>query len=79
MSVSYEEAADLIWPESDQPSDFHRWGRVAGLNADGSAQVAVNASSVTAQCSKLCSVATGDRVLVLVMATGDNVIIGKGM
>lgn len=48
--------------------DRHETGRVEGVNADGSYQVALGGASV--RCAPYTAASTGDRVLVLVTGAG---------
>lgn len=57
--------------------DTHVIGTVRSVNTDGSYQVALNTSSVTTKCMPFCDAVTGDRVLILVMASGSCAAIAK--
>ncbi len=50
--------------------DWHTWGQVESVNADGAFSVRLNGSVGTTRCSPGCTAAVGDRVLVCCMADG---------
>lgn len=50
--------------------DWHTWGQVESVNADGAFSVRLNGSVETTRCSPGCTAAVGDRVLVCCMADG---------
>lgn len=57
--------------------DVHTTGLVKSINADGSYQVQLNASSTTTRCAAGCTAGVGDRVLVCIMANGRCVAVGR--
>lgn len=61
----------------NQKSDSHVYGRVVGVNADGSYQVQLNASSTTTRCVNCCTANIGDRVAVTIKANGKCDAIGR--
>ena len=58
-------------------ADCHIWGNVKEVNADGSYQVRLNTSSVSARCTNACDAKVGDRVLVTVRRDGRAVAIAR--
>lgn len=74
-----DDVADALGFGSAAEADAHMNGLVKSVNADGSLQVAFNDSGTTARCAKLASVSAsaGSRVLVLRMANGRCVVLGK--
>lgn len=74
--MSIEQWSDLMFPETGG-TDAHLWGSVKSVNADGSYEVQLNASSVTTRCAAGCNASVGDRVLVCIMANGRCAAISK--
>ena len=68
--------ASLLFPEG-RKQDEHVFGIVREVNADGSYQVQLNASSVTARATACCEAQVGSRVLVLIMRNGRCVATAK--
>lgn len=58
-------------------ADCHIWGNVKEVNADGSYQVRLNTSSVSARCANACDAKVGDRVLVTVRRDGRAVAVAR--
>ena len=59
-----DDVADAFGFPAKRPPSEPCYGMVAAVNADGSYQVRLNASSVTTRCANCCTAAVGDRVLV---------------
>lgn len=76
MAVSMDDAAAIMWGCETTTQERHAWGTVVSANADGTLEVALNASGTATTCAKTCQANKGDRVLVLIMQTGA-VVIGK--
>lgn len=74
--MSIEKWSDLMFPEG-VGRDAHLWGSVKSVNSDGSYEVQLNTSSVTARCAAGCTANVGDRVLVCIMANGRCVAIAR--
>ncbi len=74
--VTVDDVAAMMLPRN-KAREFHCWGVVESVNADGSYQVQLNDSSVTTRCAACVSAAAGSRVLVLVMANGQCVALAK--
>lgn len=74
--MSVEQWSDLMFPEKEG-RDAHVYGSVKSVNADGSYEVRLNASSVTTRCVACCTASVGDRVLVLVKANGRCDAVGR--
>lgn len=74
--MSIEQWSDLMFPEQEG-GDAHVYGSVKAVNADGSYEVQLNASSVTTRCAPCCTALVGDRVLVLIKANGKCDAIGR--
>lgn len=53
------------------------YGRVVGVNSDGSYQVQLNASSTTTRCVNCCTANVGDRVAVAIKANGKCDAVGR--
>lgn len=68
--------AKLLFPEG-RKQDEHVFGIVREVNSDGSYQVQLNASSVTARATACCEAQVGSRVLVLIMRNGRCVATAK--
>lgn len=74
--VSLERIADTLFPQP-QKGNSTAYGSVESVNADGSYQVKLNASSTTTRAARLCDASAGDRVLVLIQANGHCAAIGR--
>lgn len=74
--VTGHDAFELFFEQGGQ-RESHTWATVKAVNSDGTADVMLNPSTAT-RASCLCSVKTGDRVLVLVFNQGA-VILGKAV
>lgn len=74
--MNLDDVAAALLPQ-DKPRDSHVYGRVESVNADGSYEVKLNASSVTARCSACCTASAGDRVLVVIKADGKCAAVGR--
>lgn len=53
-----------------KPTDWHTWGQVEKIEADGAYSVRLNGAVETTRCAAGCTAAVGDRVLVCCMANG---------
>lgn len=74
--MSIEQWSDLMFPDKEG-KDVHVYGSVRAINADGSYEVQLNASSVTTKCTACCTAIVGDRVLVCIKADGRCAAIGR--
>lgn len=74
--MSVEKWSDLLFSGA-AGRDSHVYGSVESVNADGSYEVRLNASGVTARCAACCTASAGDRVLVVVKADGKCAAIGR--
>lgn len=74
--VSLERIADTLFPQPEKGNST-AYGSVESVNADGSYQVKLNASSTTTRAARLCDASAGDRVLVLIQANGHCAAIGR--
>lgn len=74
--MSVEKWSDLLFPGGGG-RDSHVYGSVESVNPDGSYEVRLNASGVTARCAACCTASAGDRVLVVVKADGKCAAIGR--
>lgn len=74
--MNIEQWSDLMFPDKDG-KDVHVYGSVRAINADGSYEVQLNASSVTTKCTACCTAIVGDRVLVCIKADGRCAAIGR--
>ena len=70
MSVTLDLVARAFGLTEKPKQDTHVIGTVRSVNSDGSYQVALNTSSITTKCMPFCDAKAGDRVLILVMASG---------
>lgn len=57
--------------------EFHAIGRVVGINADGSCQVAINRSTIDVRCAAFADVSVGDTAIVLFTEDGRGYAIGS--
>ncbi|MDO4290272.1 MAG: hypothetical protein Q4C41_03465 [Eggerthellaceae bacterium] len=71
-----DQIAALIFQNKGQ-REFHMWGVVASVNADGSYEVRLNDSDITTRCARCVAAQAQDRVLVLVMGNGQCVAMAK--
>lgn len=74
--MNLDDVAAALLPE-DRPRDSHAYGRVESVNADGSYEVHLNASSATVRCAACCTASAGDRVLVVIKADGKCAAVGR--
>lgn len=71
------EKALRIKPSDDLGSDYHTYGLVESVNADGSYQVRLDGAPCATRCANTCTVSAGDRALVLVKSDGKCAVVGR--
>lgn len=69
MPVNLDNAAAALGL-GRKPTDWHTWGQVEKIEADGAYSVRLNGAVETTRCAAGCTAAVGDRVLVCCMANG---------
>lgn len=74
--TTLNEIAQLFGFDDKRQNDFHVWGKVVSMSGD-KATVSLNASQVNVTCVKCTPCKAGDRVLVLIMSSGQAVVIGN--
>lgn len=76
---SLDAAASALGMESKtgNESDYHTYGNVKSINADGSYQVQLNTSSVTTKCVRGCNASVGDRVIVVIRRDGQAIALAR--
>lgn len=75
--ASMAEKALRIKPSDDLGSDYHTYGLVESVNADGSYQVRLDGAPCATRCANTCTVSAGDRALVLVKSDGKCAVVGR--
>lgn len=61
----------------NNPVDVHDRGIVRAFNADGSYEVLLDGDAQTARCAPYAKAMVGDRVIVVTMKDGENVLLGR--
>ena len=69
MPVNLDNAAAALGL-GRKPADWHTWGQVERIEADGAYSVRLNGAVETTRCAAGCTAEVGDRVLVCCMANG---------
>ena len=69
MSVNLDNAAAALGL-GRKPTDWHTWGQVEKIEADGAYSVRLNGAVEATRCAPACTAEVGDRVLVCCMANG---------
>lgn len=75
--ANLDDVAKALGFDKRSETEMHTWGLVSSVNKDGSYQVRLNDSSVTARCARCVEAAAGDRVLVLKMRNGSTIALAK--
>lgn len=74
--TTLNELAQLFGFSDNDQKDFHVWGKVVSVSGT-KATVSLNASQVNVTCVKCEPCKAGDRVLVLIMSSGQAIIVGN--
>lgn len=77
-TATLDDLADALGM-SDKPNNATvsiEWGVVDSVNADGTLQVSLNSSDVSAKAATLQTVTAGSRVLAVILKSGETVVLG---